>query len=81
MNILKHAQESGENVVMVGATGPGTETSIDSLTELMELYKHGHPGGRISFAASDIEQLREIPADANVVLSNCNVKILTCPDS
>lgn len=81
MNTLKQAQESGQNVVIVGATGPGTVTSIDSLTELTELAKHGHPGGRIVFAASDIEQFREIPADADVVLLNCNVKMFTCPDS
>lgn len=79
MDILKKARESGENVVIVGASGPGKETSIDSLAELVELAKYGHPGGRISFACSDIEQLHEIPADA--VLSNCNVKIITRADS
>ena len=79
MDILTKARRSGENVVIVGASGPGKETSIDSLVELLELAKYGHPGGRISFACSDIKQLREIPADA--VLSNRNVKIIVSADS
>lgn len=32
MNILKQAQHSGKNVVMVGATGPGNTTSIETLS-------------------------------------------------
>lgn len=75
MNMLKRAQEHGENVVVVGATGPGKVTTIDSL---VDLFNHGHPGVRTSFACASIEQLREIPAD--VVLSNCNVKIITDSD-
>lgn len=34
MNMLKRAQESGEYVVVVGATGPGKMTNADPLGDL-----------------------------------------------
>lgn len=34
MDILKRAQENGETVVVVGATGPGKVTTVDSLGDL-----------------------------------------------
>jgi len=76
MDILKRAMEQGENFVVVGATGPGNVTTVDSLADL---FNRGHAGVWTSFPASDIEQLREIPVD--VVAVNANIKIVTAPKS
>jgi phosphoribosyl-dephospho-CoA transferase len=75
MDILKRAKEHGENIVVVGATGPGNVTTVDSLSEL---FNRGHAGVWTSFASSNIEQLREIECDA--VMGNTNIKIVASPN-
>lgn len=76
MDILKRAKEHGESVVMVGATSPGKVTTVDSLSDLLNL---GHAGVWTAFASSNTEQLREIACDA--VSANANVKIVASPNS
>jgi hypothetical protein len=76
MDMLKQAEERGESVVVISSTGPGTVTTVDSLSDLVN---RGHAGMWTSFATSDIEQLREIACDA--VAGNSNVKIIASPHS
>lgn len=64
MNILKHAEEHGENIVVVGATGLGKTTNAESLMAFMS--EGGHPGVRVSLGQAEVvegmERLRTIIA-------------------
>ncbi len=76
MDMLKQAEERGQSVIVIGCTGPGTVTTVDSLSEP---FNRGHAGVWTSFASSDIEQLRESACDP--VTGNTNGKIVASPNS
>ena len=51
MDIFKDTQERDENKVVVGVTGSGKNTDIDSF---MDLINAGHPGGRVSIVGANV---------------------------
>lgn len=54
MNILKAAQESGENNVVVGSTGPGKITDVEALMAIVN--RGGHPGGQVSIVGANVAE-------------------------
>ncbi|MFZ6659096.1 hypothetical protein [Undibacterium sp. TJN19] len=51
MDIINEAQERGEKRIIVGATGPGKVTEIESLLTYID---RGHPGECVSVASPNV---------------------------